>query len=127
MDLLTLVLIIAVVVNIVITTLLLLRDKNKTPDEPLSHLFAEFKSEIRTNQLEGLIALKDTVEKANHTLHTTLADGNSTIDKRLSVVNEIENKLGQLSKQTSNLEVIGKNIQSLSDIFKTTKNERAVW
>jgi len=121
MDLLTLVLIAAVVVNIVITTLLLLRDKNKKSDESLSHLLAEFKSEITTKQLEGLISLKDSLEKANHTLHTTLADGNSAIDKRLAVVNEIENKLGKLSNQTANLEIIGKNIQSLSDILKPPK------
>ncbi len=121
MDLLMLVLIIAVVVNIVITTLLLLRDKNKKSEESLSHLLAEFKSEITTKQLEGLISLKDTVDKANHTLHTTLAEGNAVIDKRLAVVNEIENKLGKLSNQTSNLEAIGKNIQSLSDILKPPK------
>ena len=121
MDSLTLVLIIAVVVNLFITTILLLRSKNNKSDDSLKHLLTEFKSEFTNKQLEGLLTLKDSVEQANSNLSSRLSEGNAAIDKRLAVVNEIENKLGKLSTQTSNLESIGKNIQSLSDILKPPK------
>ncbi len=121
MDLLTLVLLTAVVVNIVITTIVLLRAKKSKSEDMSSAILSELKTELTTQQLEGLITLKDSVEKANQTIYNRLAEGNAAIDKRLAVVNDIDNKLGQLSTQTQNLESIGKNIQSLSDILKPPK------
>ncbi len=121
MDQFTLVLLIAVVINIIITSLLFINLKKSKPDDSISLTLSEFKNEITTKQLEGLITLKDSVEKANQTLFDRLSEGNAAIDKRLAVVSEIENKLGQLSTQTNNLESIGKNIQSLSDILKPPK------
>ncbi len=121
MDLLMLVLLTAVVVNIIITTILLLRAKKNKSEDTSSTILSELKTELTKQQLEGLITLKDSVEKANQTLYNRLAEGNAAIDKRLAVVNDIENKLGQLSTQTQNLETIGKNIQSLSDILKPPK------
>lgn len=121
MDLLTLVLLTAVVVNIIITTIVLLRAKKNKSEDTSSAILSELKTDLTTQQLEGLITLKDSVEKANQTLYNRLAEGNAAIDKRLAVVNDIENKLGQLSTQTQNLESIGKNIQSLSDILKPPK------
>lgn len=121
MELLTLVLLIAVIINVIITTLLLLSGKKNKSAESFSHTLAEFKNEFTTKQLEGLITIKDSLEKANQTLYDRLSEGSAAIDKRLAVVNEIENKLGKLSTQTENLESIGKNIQSLSDILKPPK------
>ncbi len=121
MDQFTLIILIAVIANIIITVILLLRDKNNSSDNSSAQAIAELKSEIITKQLEGLLSVKDSLEKANQTLFEKLSEGNAVIDKRLTVINEIENKLGKLSSQTQNLEAIGKNIQSLSDILKPPK------
>ena len=121
MDLFTLVILVAVVLNIVITIVLLLRNNTNTSENTSLQLLSELKSELTNKQLEGLLSLKESVEKANDTLYSKLAEGNAVIDRRLTIIHEIENKLGQLSTQTKNLESIGKNIQSLSDILKPPK------
>ena len=121
MDVLTLILILTVLINIVLVIWLFLFVKKQQTEEPLTKSLLELKSELISKQMEGLLSLRESLDTANQTLHDRLSEGNKTLDQRMTVINEIENKLGKLSTQTANLETIGKNIQSLSDILKPPK------
>ncbi|MBU8934624.1 MAG: DNA recombination protein RmuC [candidate division Zixibacteria bacterium] len=79
------------------------------------------KAELVAKQLEGLVALRQTLDETNRTINERLAQGNSSVDRRLEIIGEIEHKLGQLQQQTENIEQIGNNIQSLSDLLKPPK------
>ena len=121
MDVATIILLAAVVVNLMLTIGFFLFLRNRNVEVPLSNSLLELKSELISKQMEGLVSLRASLDNAHQVLNERLSDGNRSIDQKLTVISEIENKLGQLSTQTSNLEIIGKNIQSLSDILKPPK------
>jgi len=79
------------------------------------------KSELVSGQAESILSLRDSIDNANRLLNERLAEGNRTLDERMAFVGEIENKLGQLEVQTKNIEAIGKNIQSLSQLLRPPK------
>jgi len=79
------------------------------------------KSELIAGQAESILSLRDSIDNANRLLNERLAEGNRTLDERMAFVGEIENKLGQLEVQTKNIEAIGKNIQSLSQLLRPPK------
>lgn len=68
-----------------------------------------------------MVSLRESLDSANRLLNDRLSEGTATLDKRMAVIGEIENKLGKLSTQTDNIENIGKNIQSLSELLKPPK------
>ncbi|KAA3631618.1 MAG: DNA recombination protein RmuC [Calditrichaeota bacterium] len=121
MDVLTIVLLVAVLLNIVLTIVVFVLLQKKNNETPLTNHLLELKSDIISKQMDGVHSLRESLDNANKILNDRLSDSNKSIDNRLSVIGDIENKLGQLSRQTSNLETIGKNIQSLSDILKPPK------
>ncbi len=98
--------------------------RRKPGDEEMVRLqsaIESLKADIVGKQMEGLVSLRESLDSASRGLNERLAEGTSAMDRRLSVVADIENKLGQLQRQTSNLEEIGKNIQQLSDLLKPPK------
>lgn len=111
-----------IIILLIILIILLLRRKNDTlkPDQVESLLYS-IKSEIISQQLEGLISLRKSLDSATTILNERLAQGTGAIDKRMEIVGEIENKLGQLATQTRNIEIIGNNIRSLSEILRPPK------
>ena len=89
--------------------------------EDLRALVDNLKSELVSKQMEGLLALRESLDSASRGLNERLAEGTSSMDRRLGVIGEIENKLGQLQRQTKELEELGRNIAQLSDLLKPPK------
>jgi len=79
------------------------------------------KAELISRQAESLMQLRDSLDSANKIVNDRLAEGTQSLDRRMSVLGEIENRLGQLARQTDNIETIGRNIQSLSDLLRPPK------
>ncbi|MEW6413337.1 MAG: DNA recombination protein RmuC [Candidatus Zixiibacteriota bacterium] len=124
MDTLTTVIIIFLAVNLLLTLWLIVswrRQKSADPRQAIETALATLKADLIAKQMDGLISLRESLDSANRLLNDRLAEGTQTLDRRMSVINEIENKLGKLSTQTSNIETIGKNIQSLSELLKPPK------
>jgi len=84
------------------------------------------KADLISRQAESLLALRDSIDGANRIINERLAEGTSALDRRMSVVNEIENRLGQLSRQAENIESVGKNIQSLSELLRPPRSRGRV-
>ncbi|MCK4607532.1 MAG: DNA recombination protein RmuC [candidate division Zixibacteria bacterium] len=76
------------------------------------------RSELLENQMQGLVAMRGSLDSVGRLLNDRLAEGTAALDRRLGSFAEIENKLGQLAQQARNIEVVGNNIQSLSDLLK---------
>ena len=99
--------------------MLVSRDTKKNNQSEI--LLSEIKAELVKQQNENILSLKTTLDSTNRLINERLSEGTETLDRRMSVLGEIENKLGQLSTQTGNIESIGKNIQSLSELLKPPK------
>jgi DNA recombination protein RmuC len=84
------------------------------------------KADLISRQTESLFALRDSVDSANRIINDRLAEGTSSLDRRMAVLGELEGQLGKLSMQAVNIEAIGKNIQSLSELLKPPKLRGAV-
>ncbi len=124
MDLLTIVLIILVPLNLLLTVWLLASWRKKGDDGSAAKLQADLnllRTELVSGQMEGLVLLRDSLDKATLALNERLAEGTSSLDRRMAVIGEIENRLGQLSNQTQKIESIGNNIQSLAELLKPPK------
>ena len=76
------------------------------------------KSELLEKQMEGHLSLRGSLDSANRLLNERLAEGTSVLDKRLNLFVEIENKLGQLEIQAKNIESVGRDIGSLSELLR---------
>jgi DNA recombination protein RmuC len=91
------------------------------PSGSLESAVELLKSELVARQSESLLQLRDSIDSANKIINDRLAEGTSSLDRRMSVLGEIENRLGQLARQADNIEAIGKNIQSLSELLRPPK------
>ena len=113
----------ALALFIIVVILLLNRGRSNAGETArlVSTALAELKADLLGKQLEGLVALRESLDSATRTVNERLADGTETIDRRLALFNEIEGRLGKLTEQTRNLESIGKNMQSLSDLLRPPK------
>ena len=79
------------------------------------------KADLATRQSQSFLSLRDSIDSANRVINDRLAEGAGAIDKRLAVFGEVESKLADLAAQTKNLQTIGENIQSLSELLKPPK------
>jgi DNA recombination protein RmuC len=79
------------------------------------------KAELVSQQAESLLGLRQSIDNANRLINERLAEGTQALDRRMAVFSEIENKLGQLSTQARNIETIGGNISSLSELLRAPK------
>lgn len=109
------------VTAIVLLILMLKRQKQPANEDQLLRSIESIKAELISKQMEGLISLRESLDTTGKLVHDRLAEGSSSIDNRLKVFGEIEQKLGQLEQQTQSIEKIGQNIQSLSELLKPPK------
>ncbi len=79
------------------------------------------KTDILRSQMEGLVSLRESFDSASRILNERLAEGSTTLDKRLDIISDIERKLGKLSQQTQTLERLGNDIKGLSELLKPPK------
>jgi DNA recombination protein RmuC len=79
------------------------------------------RAELSGSQSQSFLALRDSIDSANKVINDRLAEGAGAIDRRLAVFAEVERKLADLSAQTRNIQTIGENIQSLSELLKPPK------
>ncbi|HKK21324.1 MAG TPA: DNA recombination protein RmuC [candidate division Zixibacteria bacterium] len=124
MDILTVLLSATIVVNLSVTVWLLVVWRRQAVSRSSSNVeaaLANLKAELISGQMDGLLALRKTLDSANETMNQRLAEGTSTLDRRMGIISEIENKLGELSAQAKNIETIGGNIQSLSNLLRPPK------
>ncbi len=121
--LITMIAIVAVLLIAAVVLLILMLKRQKPPasDDQLLRSIESIKAELISKQMEGLISLRESLDTTGKMVHDRLAEGSNSIDNRLKVFGEIEQKLGQLEQQTLSLEKIGQNIQSLSELLKPPK------
>lgn len=108
---------------VVLLISLLVGQRRRDADAPqrIELALERLKSELLEKQLEGLVSLRDSMDSASRLTNERLAEGTGAIDKRMELLVDIEHKLGQLQTQAENIEAVGKNIQSLSDLLKPPK------
>jgi len=94
--------------------------KRGTPDSSgqLENSLNLLKADLINRQTQSLHDLRDSIDNTHKVINDRLAEGTSTLDRRMSVLGDIENRLGKLATQTDNIEQVGKNIQSLSQLLK---------
>lgn len=68
-----------------------------------------------------MLALRNSLDQANKILNDRLAESSRSLDKRVEVFGEIKSQIGELAVQAKNIESIGQNIQSLSELLKPPK------
>lgn len=79
------------------------------------------RADLLGRQSESFLALRESLDAANQIVNSRLAEGTSLLDRRMAPLGEIENRLGQLAEQARNIEQIGRNIQSLSELLRPPK------
>jgi DNA recombination protein RmuC len=97
------------------------RRKDTGETELLKSTVENLKAELVDSQMKGLLALRESLDSASRLINDRLAEGSSSLDRRLGVFGTIEKKLGELEQQTNNIERIGRDIKSLADILKPPK------
>ena len=120
---LTLVIIIAVAV---IGTLLWLvnasrRKPEVSPTETIQASFQKLTAELVGKQMEGLAAVQNSLNQTTQILNERLAESSRSLDQKVEVFGEIKSKIGELAIQAKNMENIGQNIQSLSELLRPPK------
>lgn len=124
MDVLNVVMLVLLAVVLVLLVWLLVRQSRLATGPNTQQVDAalnSLKAELIQKQMEGLVSLRESVDSANRLLNERLADGQASLDRRLQVFGEIENRLGQLAMQAENIEQVGKNIQALSELLRPPK------
>lgn len=94
--------------------------------ERLETSVAMLKADLISRQAESLLTLRDSIDSANRIINDRLAEGTSSLDRRMAVLGELESQLGKLAVQATNIETVGKNIQSLSDLLRPPQLRGAV-
>ena len=92
----------------------------KSPEESvrMDSAIQLLRADLISRQSQSLLDLRESIDSANRIINERLAEGAGAIDKRLSVFGEVETRLGELSRQTANIESVGKNIQSLTELLR---------
>ena len=92
-----------------------------SPVEQIQAAFQNLTAELVSKQMEGMLAMRSSLDQANQILNDRLSESSRSLDKRVEVFGEIKSQIGELSVQAKNIENIGLNIQSLSDLLKPPK------
>jgi len=95
--------------------------ESKPADSSLQSAVESLKGELLSRQADSIFALRDSIDNANKIINDRLAEGTSSLDRRMSVLGELENRLGQLTKQAADIEAVGANIQKLSELLRPPK------
>jgi DNA recombination protein RmuC len=129
MELLLVATVVLLVVNLAVVLWLLWRLRRTPGPDQTPQLDASLqllKADLLSRQAESLLALRQSIDSANRIINERLAEGTSALDRRMSIVNEIEHRLGELSRQAENIEAVGKNIQSLSELLRPPRSRGKV-
>jgi len=94
--------------------------------DSLESTVALLKADLISRQTESLLALRDSIDSANRIINERLAEGTASLDRRMAVLGEIETQLGKLTVRADNIEAVGRNIQSLSDLLRPPQLRGAV-
>jgi len=92
-----------------------------SPAETIQAAFQSLRAELVGKQMDGMLALRNSLDQANRILNDRLAESSRSLDKRVEVFGEIKSQIGELAVQAKNMESIGQNIQSLSELLKPPK------
>jgi len=115
--------------NLIVTFWLVRHLRRRNADQGAGNIESQMqslKSDLLQKQFEGLVSLRDSLDSANAIINDRLAEGNTSFNERLKLFGDIDLKLGELKRQTSSIEEIGRNIQSLSDLLKPPKQRGRV-
>ncbi|HEX2896622.1 MAG TPA: DNA recombination protein RmuC [candidate division Zixibacteria bacterium] len=97
------------------------RKDEKSSAESIQAAFQTLTAELVQKQMDGMLALRNSLDQANKILNDRLAESTKSLDKRVEVFGEIKSQIGELAVQAKNIENIGQNIQSLSELLKPPK------
>jgi DNA recombination protein RmuC len=112
--------IICIVLSIILI-MVLRRERRSDSQSSFEAAVQLLRSELIGKQAESFLTLRQAIDSANQVVNERLAEGAGALDRRLALFSEIQNKLGELSTQTTNIEQIGKNIQTLSELLRPPK------
>ena len=79
------------------------------------------KAELAGRQAESALAIRETLDKTGQLLNERLAEGTGSLDKRMEVLGDLQRRIGELATQAANIEQVGRNIQSLSELLRPPK------
>ena len=97
------------------------RKDEKSSAESIQAAFQTLTAELVQKQMDGMLALRNSLDQANKILNDRLTESSRSLDKRVEVFGEIKSQIGELAVQAKNIESIGQNIQSLSELLKPPK------
>lgn len=101
---------------------LLRANQQETPEtSELEVAMQSLKSDLLNKQTESMLALRQSLDNANQLLNSRLAEGTSSLDRRMAVLGDIQDRLGRLTTQIKHIEEIGKSIRSLSELLRPPK------
>jgi len=73
--------------------------------EPVTHRLESavelLKAELVSRQTESLLALRQSIDTANKIINDRLAEGTTSLDRRMMVLSDIQQQLGKLEIQTA--------------------------
>lgn len=113
-----------VLINLIVMIRLVRQVRQRSMDQSgdrFESLMHSLKSDLLQKQFEGLVSLRASLDSSHSLIGDRLAEGNTAFNERLKLFSDIDHKLGELQRQTSSIEEIGRNIQSLSDLLKPPK------
>ncbi len=92
-----------------------------SPNEAIQASFQKFTAEIVGKQMESMATIQNSLNQTTKILNDRLAESSRSLDQKVEVFGEIKSKIGELAIQAKNMENIGQNIQSLSELLKPPK------
>lgn len=120
----TVALLILAVIIVVLLVWLLVKLNRKPEDSTADKIQTAFQTltvEIVGKQMDGMLKIRESLDQATKIMNERLAESNRSLDQKVEVFGEIKNSIGELAVQAKNIETIGQNIQSLSDLLKPPK------
>ena len=122
----TLLVILSFLAGGLIATLIWLAQRSKRNSAELSAetiqaSFQNLTAELVKKQMEGMSSIQSSLNQTTQMLNDRLAESSRTLDQKVQVFGEIKTKIGELAVQAKNMETIGQNIQSLSELLKPPK------
>lgn len=88
---------------------------------PIQDSLQLIKAELAASQNESLQSIRESIDRAHALLNERLSEGTTSLERRLGVISEIQTTLGQLKVQAENMETVGRNIQTLSELLRPPK------
>ena len=87
---------------LVTLTWLVIQSRRKpeiSPAETIQAAFQTLTAELVQKQMDGMLALRNSLDQATKILNDRLAESTKSLDKRVEVFGEIKSQIGELSVQ----------------------------